>query len=251
MYELQPSIQSLLSSYIYLSILNGSRNHHLFSVGKIKSIKGMVCQWGPESRMRMLLYITIGILHVYSWYHLLCIPQWFCFVVEDMWITWVIRLAHHVIKLDCLNLQYSKEMVWLLNKYWSTKSESVWLLTKSKPTTGCRIRIHQHFFLDEKWMLSWRICWDGSHPSQYLHLDAESGCDHPFFQQIEPISCHRKTLTNIMRRAINDLVSSWISTWRWLVYLKWFRALYYVFLQDNVQSRKFSPECEYEYGNRW
>ena len=35
---------------------------------------------------------------------------------------------------------------WRLNKYWSTKSEIVWVLNKSKPTTGCHIRIHQHLF---------------------------------------------------------------------------------------------------------
>ena len=61
--------------------------------------------------------------------------------------------------------------------------------------------------MSEKWISCWKICKEDSHPSPHPHWIAESEWAIHFFQPIEPFLA----TTNIMRQAINDLISAWIS----------------------------------------
>ena len=49
---------------------------------------------------------------------------------------------------------------------------------------------------------------------RHIHvINAKSKCGHPLLHQTRLILCHPKFSRNIMTRAINDLIASWIDAY--------------------------------------
>lgn len=100
------------------------------------------------------------------------------------------------------------------------------------------------------WILCWKIYWEGSH--LHIWMQKLNMAIHYFLKK-ELLSFRRKLATNTMTQATNDLVSSWIPTWRRSIYLQEFRALEFMssLSWDNVKSTKFFPKCGEGFGDQW